>query len=777
MAGHSGSGKSSIIQHIALKYRKEGWVVKPVDTIEEIKEAYVSGNFKENKTVFVFDDPIGKESYNEILHNSWKKYEKTLKLFLKKVKLLLTCRTWILSDKKVQGLFIQKENIVVIDDKENKLSNEEKYQIFKMQNSNADVTENDLAEILKTETYFPLLCKLYASNNQSFEHDFTLFTEPKEVAKKEIEFWKEEDTKKYCSLICLVLFNNTFCLTDCTTNVELFKKCLNLCGLPDCTAPSTLKANLEQLVGFFVKKIGDNYHFYHDFIMEVTTLVFGKDYPAETIRYADIGFLRRRVTLGNCKDSNDSFVINVNDTQINNFVERFLNEIVGDRFMEVVLNPCLKYEKLTDLLIEKLGNDVEKVQMLLKFKKIENTEPQSKLTLENYICMSRLDLVNIIEEISPLFALIVFCHDKLSLFCLKKLREIEANMDINSILFAVCVNGSTEIFNTFSKEEIEIGLNTSMFDGFNMIHLAAMYHNHELIERLLCFDIDANMKSEENEINAPLYYAIFNVNLIDLKLEKIGKRSSLDETVITLINNGADVNILDTDGDSPLMIVCSIGHESTLQILLEKGANVNLCNKTGVSPLYAACSSGHDSTIQLLLNNGADVNLCDETGVSPLYAACSSGHDSTIQLLLNNGANKNLCDNQGKSPVYVACENGNDSTLQLLIQNGADVDLCDEDGTSPLHVSCFVGFGKNVQLLLNNGAKVNKNTNRGYSPLYISCETGNDSIVKLLLNKGAEVDLLDESEINPFYIASKNNYDSIVELLLNHYTGNTIKKT
>ena len=66
VAGHSGCGKSATVQHIALQYRREGWDVKPVDTIEEIKETYVSETFTENKTVCVYHDPIGKESYNEI---------------------------------------------------------------------------------------------------------------------------------------------------------------------------------------------------------------------------------------------------------------------------------------------------------------------------------------------------------------------------------------------------------------------------------------------------------------------------------------------------------------------------------------------------------------------------------------------------------------------------------------------------------------------------------------------------------------------------------------
>ena len=96
VTGHSGSGKSAIIQHIALKYRKKGWVVKPVEAIEQIIKAYKSNDFEENLTLFVMNDPIGKEVFDDILHSSWSKYKVTIEIFLKKVKLIMTCRKHIL---------------------------------------------------------------------------------------------------------------------------------------------------------------------------------------------------------------------------------------------------------------------------------------------------------------------------------------------------------------------------------------------------------------------------------------------------------------------------------------------------------------------------------------------------------------------------------------------------------------------------------------------------------------------------------------------------------
>lgn len=98
VTGHSGSGKSAIIQHIALKYREQGWAVKRVKKVEDILDIYSSNRFQEYKTICIFNDPFGRESFDELLNNSWQTYEEELKLYLQTAKLIMSCRNHIISD-------------------------------------------------------------------------------------------------------------------------------------------------------------------------------------------------------------------------------------------------------------------------------------------------------------------------------------------------------------------------------------------------------------------------------------------------------------------------------------------------------------------------------------------------------------------------------------------------------------------------------------------------------------------------------------------------------
>lgn len=202
VAGHSGSGKTTIIQHIALKFRSQGWIVKPVNKVIDIIEIVNSPkNNLDERTVVVLNDPIGKESFDDIEFHSWKKHEETLKACLKKVKLLVSCRIYILNDNRVKGILKDKSNIVDICNDQLKLSKNEKKDIWQIYASNETITKEELTQIVQCEAYFPLLCKLYFMGKHKQKDRLNFFTKPVQIFEEEIRDFKNFCKEKYCSLI------------------------------------------------------------------------------------------------------------------------------------------------------------------------------------------------------------------------------------------------------------------------------------------------------------------------------------------------------------------------------------------------------------------------------------------------------------------------------------------------------------------------------------------------------------------------------------------------
>lgn len=70
-------------------------------------------------------------------------------------------------------------------------------------------------------------------------------------------------------------------------------------------------------------------------------------------------------------------------------------------------------------------------------------------------------------------------------------------------------------------------------------------------------------------------------------------------------------------------------------LLVEFGADVNLTNTEGVSPLSLAAERGHCDIVRLLVQAGADIAMKDNRKEGSLTAAAKSGHLNVVAYLLS----------------------------------------------------------------------------------------------------------------------------------------------
>ena len=78
-----------------------------------------------------------------------------------------------------------------------------------------------------------------------------------------------------------------------------------------------------------------------------------------------------------------------------------------------------------------------------------------------------------------------------------------------------------------------------------------------------------------------------------------------------LLAKGADPNIRDNKGNTPLLLATSIGAVDLVQVLVARQANVNLGNSSGETPLIRAVQRRDLSMARTLLAMGADPDQPD----------------------------------------------------------------------------------------------------------------------------------------------------------------------
>ena len=316
--------------------------------------------------------------------------------------------------------------------------------------------------------------------------------------------------------------------------------------------------------------------------------------------------------------------------------------------------------------------------------------------------------------------------------------------------------------------------------GWTPLYAAMKARKFDIVKLLLKYGADPNTVTKLGSTPFLLASEICDLDVIEACVEA---GADLD-----FAPSGPDADNLNITGQTALFMATLKDRIDVVKYLISKGAQVNVQNRYGVSPLLLCAESGNYELVQALVLAGADVNITPQgelaeenflAGQTPLFGAAKKGHEEICTFLIQNGADVNAVTMTGSTPLFTATEEGHPEVVELLVRHGADInrapqgaiarDLHNENQT-PLLIACLKNYEAIIRFLVESGANVNVTSERGSSPFLAICQHNNVDLARLLIKHGAQFDAeaknLYDGKINGLIVAAESGSFDILRLLV-----------
>jgi len=197
------------------------------------------------------------------------------------------------------------------------------------------------------------------------------------------------------------------------------------------------------------------------------------------------------------------------------------------------------------------------------------------------------------------------------------------------------------------------------------------------------------------------------------------------DMVRLLVDNGADMNIRDDDGMTPLMVCLNRGNTDMSAYLISKGANLDVKDEYGNTALMRAIKDNSLYLVRMMIEKGANTRIRDDNGNNTLMVHMGNPSSSLyiLTLLLNTGMSPDTQNVDGMTPLMRAASRRDPLFLVELLKHGANPNIRNDNGDTALIIAARNGLVENVRILLKHGAYTNIKNTKGETAYTVTYNT------------------------------------------------------
>lgn len=193
--------------------------------------------------------------------------------------------------------------------------------------------------------------------------------------------------------------------------------------------------------------------------------------------------------------------------------------------------------------------------------------------------------------------------------------------------------------------------------GIHPVQYGLIHGNKDLLEKFYILGADLSVTDDGTTLLHQL-----------VSLHALYDYTNIIELLDWLLVHGLDLNAVDSDGETALMIALNVQQTEPMEWLISKGANLNIQDNEGQTALHLAIESEYFDRAIKLIEAGADVNAADEQGNTPLHSAINEKANQVIEILLAKGADLTAVNHEHKNAYQVALDNQTSDAVLLLLK-------------------------------------------------------------------------------------------------------------